>query len=43
LNQLALPEGRHTVTLRHADAAPHSEAIEVKADRPMVVRHRFDR
>ena len=43
LNQLALPEGRHTVTLRHADAAAHSETVEVTPRRPVVVRHRFDR
>ena len=41
LSQLALPEGTHTVTLRHGNAAPHSERIEVSAERPQVVRYRF--
>ena len=41
LNQLALPEGRHIVTLRHGSAAPHTESVEVGAGRPQVVRHRF--
>ena len=42
LNQLALPVGRHTVALRHGDATPHSVSIEVTAERPVVVAHRFE-
>jgi len=41
LNQLALPEGRHGITLRHADAAPHSVVVEAAASQPVVVTHRF--
>ncbi len=43
LNQLALPEGRHTVTLHHGDAPPHSVSVEIAARQPAVVTHRFDR
>jgi len=41
LAQLALPEGRHTVTLRHGDAPPQSVDVDVTAGQPVVVSHRF--
>jgi len=41
LNQLALPEGRHTVTLRHGDHAPHTMSVEVASGQPVLVTHRF--
>jgi len=41
LNQLALPEGRHTITLRHGDAEPFSVTIDVAVGKPAVVAHRF--
>ncbi len=41
LSQLALPEGRHTITLRHGDAPAHSVGVEVAAGQPVVVAHRF--
>ena len=42
LTQLALPEGRHTVSLRHGDAPPHSVSVEIAAGQPALVTHRFD-
>jgi eukaryotic-like serine/threonine-protein kinase len=42
LNQLALPEGRHTITLRHADAPPYSVSVDVALGQPVVVAHRFE-
>jgi hypothetical protein len=41
LAQLALPEGRHTVTLRHGDAPSQSVDIDVTVGQPVVVSHRF--
>jgi eukaryotic-like serine/threonine-protein kinase len=41
LNQLQLTEGTHTVTVRNADFPPHTLTVQVSADRPTVVRHRF--
>ena len=42
LSQLALPEGRHTITLRHRDLPPHSVSVEVAIGRPVVLTHRFE-
>jgi eukaryotic-like serine/threonine-protein kinase len=41
LQQLTLPVGRHTITIRNADFAPFAATIQVSADRAAVVRHRF--
>jgi hypothetical protein len=41
LTQLALPEGRHTVTLRHGDAPAHDVSVEIAAGQPAVVSHHF--
>ena len=42
LSQLALPVGRHTVTLRHADLTPYSVSIEVAPGQAVEVSHRFN-
>jgi hypothetical protein len=39
--RLTLSEGTHTVTLRNADFAPHTVQVQVAADKPVTVRHRF--
>jgi len=41
LNRLQLSEGTHTVTVHNADFPPHTVTVQVSADRPAVVRHRF--
>ncbi len=41
LARLNLPEGRHTVTVRNEDFPPFSTTVEVSADKPVTVRHRF--
>jgi eukaryotic-like serine/threonine-protein kinase len=41
LTRLTLPEGSHTVTVRNADFAPYTTTVQVQADRPVTVRHRF--
>ena len=39
--RLTLSEGTHTLTLRNADYAPHTVQVQVAADKPVTVRHRF--
>jgi serine/threonine-protein kinase len=41
LSQLSLPEGRHQVVIRNADFTAYSTTVNVAADQPVVVRHRF--
>ena len=41
MTRLTLPEGRHTVTVRNADFPPFTGVIEVNADAPVMLRHRF--
>jgi serine/threonine-protein kinase len=41
LNRLDLPAGRHTVVIRNADFPPHTATVDVGADQPTVVKHRF--
>ncbi len=42
LTQLALPVGRHTVTLRHGELTPHSVVILVARGLPARVAHTFE-
>lgn len=41
LNQLTLPEGRHTVVLRNDAFAPHTVVVHVVAGQTVSVKHRF--
>ena len=41
LARLTLPEGTHTITVRNDDALPHTVTVQVSADKPVTVRHRF--
>jgi serine/threonine-protein kinase len=41
LARLTLPEGTHTVTVRNDDFPPFSTTVQVSADKPVTVRHRF--
>ena len=41
LARLTLPEGAHTITVRNDDAPPHTVTVQVSADKPVTVRHRF--
>ena len=41
LTRLNLPEGAHTITVRNEDFPPHTVTVQVSADRPVTVRHRF--
>jgi eukaryotic-like serine/threonine-protein kinase len=41
MTRLTLSEGQHTVTVRNADFAPYTVTVQVQADRPVTVRHRF--
>ncbi|WP_430417961.1 serine/threonine-protein kinase [Methylibium petroleiphilum] len=41
LNQLSLPAGRHTVTLRNSGYAAHAIAVDIEANESVLVKHRF--
>lgn len=41
LNRLTLPEGSHTVTVRNEDFTAYTTTVQVSADQPVTVRHRF--
>lgn len=41
LTRLTLPAGTHTITLRNADFPPHTVQVQVSADKPVTLRHRF--
>jgi serine/threonine-protein kinase len=41
LNQLSLPAGRHTVTLRNSGYAAHATAVDIEANESVLVKHRF--
>ncbi|MDP1901078.1 MAG: serine/threonine-protein kinase [Rubrivivax sp.] len=41
LARLTLSEGTHTVTVRNADFPPFTTTVQVSADKPVTVRHRF--
>ena len=41
LTRLTLTEGSHTVTVRNVDFPPYTTTVQVQADKPLTVRHRF--
>ena len=41
LTRLNLPEGTHTITVRNEDFPPLTITVQVSADKPVTVRHRF--
>ena len=41
LNQLTLPEGTHTITVRNEDFPPFVATVQVSADKTATLRHRF--
>ena len=41
LTRLTLPEGTHTITVRNADFPPFTTTVQVTAEKPASVRHRF--
>ena len=41
LTRLTLSEGAHTITIRNEDFPPHTLNVQVTADKPATVRHRF--
>lgn len=41
LSRLELPAGAHTITVRNEDFAPHTQRVQVDAERPVSVKHRF--
>jgi hypothetical protein len=41
LTRLSLPTGTHTITVRNEDFPPYTTTLEVTADKPVTLRHRF--
>jgi len=41
LTNLSLPVGTHSITIRNSDFTPFTVQVQVQADKPVVVRHRF--
>jgi hypothetical protein len=41
LSRLNLNEGTHTITVRNEDFPPYTTTVQVSADKPATVRHRF--
>ncbi|MDL2336376.1 MAG: serine/threonine protein kinase [Pseudomonadota bacterium] len=41
LNELILPAGSHQITIRNADFPPYSALIQVTADQPVTIKHKF--
>jgi hypothetical protein len=41
LNELNLPEGRHTITIRNDAFPPFSATVNITAGQPVNLKHRF--
>jgi eukaryotic-like serine/threonine-protein kinase len=41
MSKLTLPIGEHMITVRNDDFPPYTMTVQVSADQPVVVRHRF--
>jgi serine/threonine-protein kinase len=42
LNRLSLPAGSHTITIRNGELQPLVRVVEVTADHPVTIKHRFE-
>lgn len=42
LTQLNLSAGRHSITITNGDLPPWTRSVEISADAPVVLQHRFD-
>ena len=41
LTELSLTEGRHQIVIRNADLPPHNATVNVTADQPITLKHKF--
>lgn len=41
LNRLQLSEGRHTIVIRNTDFPPYTTTVNISADQPVMLKHRF--
>jgi eukaryotic-like serine/threonine-protein kinase len=41
VTELSLTEGRHQIVIRNADLPPHNAVVNVTADQPVTLKHRF--
>lgn len=42
LNRLSLPAGSHTITIRNGELPPVVRVVQVSADQPVTIKHRFE-
>jgi hypothetical protein len=42
LTRLSLPSGSHTITIRNGDFPPLVRVVDISADQPVVIKHRFE-
>jgi serine/threonine-protein kinase len=42
LNRLSLPAGTHSITIRNGELPPLVRTVEVSADQPVTIKHRFE-
>jgi serine/threonine-protein kinase len=42
LNRLSLPAGSHTITIRNGELPPLVRVVQVSADHPVTIKHRFE-
>jgi len=42
MNHVSLPGGSHTITIRNGDFPPLVRQVQVSADHPVVIKHRFE-
>jgi serine/threonine-protein kinase len=41
MTELTLPAGRHQIVIRNADLPPHTASVNVTADQPVLLKHKF--
>ena len=41
LTELSLPQGKHQIVIRNTDLPPHTVTVNVTADQPVTLRHKF--
>ncbi|HEY8709644.1 MAG TPA: serine/threonine protein kinase, partial [Burkholderiaceae bacterium] len=41
LTELSLPQGKHQIVIRNTDLPPHRVVVNVTADQPVTLKHKF--
>ena len=42
LNEIRLPPGKHTIEIRNTTFQPHRQTVDLRADRSMRIKHKFE-